>query len=71
MSLKLCCQTCSQKAVHCQALITTACWMSLQDLLTDEKFTRKEIIHIQDPMNLQVCIFTCLPLIRSGLVDLV
>ena len=37
--------------------------MSLQDLLTDEKFTRKDIIHIQDPMNLQVCIFTCFPLI--------
>eukprot|EP00891_Asterochloris_glomerata_P001498 jgi/Astpho2/1498/fgenesh1_pm.00026_%23_13_t len=25
----------------------------MQDLLTDEKFTRKDIIHIQDPMNLQ------------------
>ena len=47
--------------MHCQALIKTACWVSLQDLLTDEKFTRKDIIHIQDPMNLQVCTFTCVP----------
>ena len=24
------------------------------DLLTDEPFTRKDIVHIQDPLNLQV-----------------
>jgi hypothetical protein len=27
---------------------------SWKDLLTDEPFTRKDIIHIQDPLNLQV-----------------
>ena len=26
-----------------------------KDLLTDEPFTRKDIIHIQDPLNLQAC----------------
>ncbi len=25
-----------------------------KDLLTDEPFTRKDIIHLQDPLNLQV-----------------
>ena len=27
---------------------------NMRDLLTDEPFTRKDIIHIQDPLNLQV-----------------
>lgn len=30
-----------------------------KDLLTDEPFTRKDIIHIQDPQNLQVRLRLC------------
>ena len=28
-----------------------------KDLLTDQPFTRKDIIHLQDPLNLTVCCF--------------
>ncbi len=33
----------------------------LKDLLTDQSFTRKDIIHIQDPMNLEASVigFDC------------
>lgn len=32
-----------------------------KDLLTDEPFTRKDIIHIQDPLNSQVCPYSLAP----------
>ena len=46
----------SQRHGHClQAIeelnIKPKFW---KDLLTDEAFTRKDIIHLQDPLNLQV-----------------
>lgn len=36
-----------------------------KDLLTDEPFTRKDIIHIQDPLNLQACLSFCITILDS------
>lgn len=48
----------------------------MKDLLTDQSFTRKDIIHIQDPMNLEASVTNSLsgwhllkspPIIAEGL----
>ncbi len=42
----------------------------MKDLLTDQSFTRKDIIHIQDPMNLEASVISNLPILLSPLQSL-
>ncbi len=42
---------CSDSSNDISSLSQPKSW---KDLITDEPFTRKDIIHLQDPLNLQV-----------------